>query len=48
MRDTTREWASWSVPLLVVAAYLSWVTPAREEPAGAERHRLARMRRRRE
>lgn len=29
LRDATREWASWVVPLLVVEAYLSWVPAAR-------------------
>lgn len=29
MRDATREWASWVVPLLVVEAYLSWWPLAR-------------------
>ena len=29
LRDATREWASWVVPLLVVEAYLSWVPMAR-------------------
>jgi hypothetical protein len=25
LRDTTREWASWVVPLLLVEAWLSWL-----------------------
>lgn len=29
MRDATREWASWVVPLLVVETYLSWLPLAR-------------------
>lgn len=29
LRDATRDWASWVVPLLVVEAYLSWVPLAR-------------------
>lgn len=29
LRDATREWASWVVPLLVVETYLSWVPLAR-------------------
>lgn len=33
MRDATREWASWVVPLLVVELWLSWLPQARGRPA---------------
>jgi len=29
MRDATREWASWVVPLLVVEFWLSWLPQVR-------------------
>jgi uncharacterized membrane protein len=33
MRDATREWASWVVPLLAVELWLSWWPQARGRPA---------------
>jgi uncharacterized membrane protein len=33
LRDATREWASWVVPLLVVELYLSWVPQLRRRGA---------------
>ena len=31
LRDTTREWASWVVPLLVVEIWLSWLPQLRKK-----------------
>jgi hypothetical protein len=41
LRDTTREWASWVVPLLMIEFYLSWLPQlkkARRPNAGVTRH----------
>ena len=34
MRDATREWASWVVPLLAVEAWLNWVPQLRNRKGG--------------
>lgn len=36
MRDATREWASWVVPLLVLELWLSWVPLLRAQKLIAE------------
>jgi hypothetical protein len=33
MRDATREWASWVVPLLLVEAWISWIPQMRGKVA---------------
>jgi hypothetical protein len=33
MRDATREWASWVIPLLVVELWLSWLPQVRSNSA---------------
>ena len=38
LRDTTREWASWVVPLLVLEAWLSWVPLLRRRGLQAQDH----------